>query len=94
MDTIKHWTVDIHLTEHDAEGVVRTHAEARLRARDDMDLRGRGEARKHPDDPDVPEIGDELAASRALSALAHALLEAAADDIERATGEPVRRLDA
>ena len=64
MDTIKHWTVDIHLTEHDAEGVVRTHAEARLRARDDTDLRGRGEARKHPDDPDVPEIGDELAASR------------------------------
>jgi hypothetical protein len=94
MDTIKHWTVDIHLTEHEAGGHVRTHAEARLHADDKTSLRGRGDARKHPDDPDVPVIGDELAVSRALSDLAHELLEAAVDGIERVTGQPVTKLDA
>ena len=33
-------------------------------------------------DPAVPEIGDELAAGRAMAALAHHLLDIAADDIE------------
>jgi hypothetical protein len=93
MDTTKRWTVDIHLTEHVGHDGVRTRAEARLHAPDATDLRARGDARKHPDDPDVPEIGDELAASRALSALAHELLEAAVDDIERVTGQPVTKLD-
>jgi hypothetical protein len=93
MQVAKHWTVDIHLTEHSDEDVVRTHAEARLHAQDAIDLRGRGEARKHPNDADVPEIGDELAAARALSDLAHQLLHAAADDIEAATGTPVTKLD-
>jgi hypothetical protein len=37
----------------------------------------------------VPEIGDELAAARALSQLAHALLEAAAEDISSVLHESV-----
>ncbi|QYN20311.1 dsRBD fold-containing protein [Amycolatopsis sp. DSM 110486] len=41
-------------------------------------------------DRDVPEIGDELAAARALSELAQRLLEVAAGDIEGVTHEPVR----
>lgn len=93
MTAAKHWTVDIYLSEKagpdDFEGgeSVRTHAEAQLHTRDDTALRGRGHARKNPSDRDVPEIGDELAAARALSDLAHRLLEAAARDIEAVTGE-------
>lgn len=37
----------------------------------------------------IPEIGDELAAARTLSDLAHQLLEAAANDVEGITREPV-----
>jgi hypothetical protein len=38
----------------------------------------------------LPEIGDELAVARALSDLAHRLLEAAAADIEEFTHKAVR----
>ena len=40
-------------------------------------------------DRDVPEIGYELATARALAALAHQLLEAAADDIGEVTHDLV-----
>lgn len=73
----KSWTVQIDLGEHGGE----TRAVAHLHTGDRTLLTGTGWARLNPADPDVPEIGDELAAARALSQLAHALLEAAADDI-------------
>lgn len=92
MTVEKHWIVEIRLTEQSDEGAVRTQAEARLRGRRDADLRGLGLARKHPDDADVPRIGDDLAAARALSDLAHHLLHVAIDDIEQATHEQVTRL--
>ena len=38
---------------------------------------GWGRAKRSPDDPDVPVIGEELAAARALSELSHQLLDAA-----------------
>ena len=38
----------------------------------------------------MPEIGDELATARALSDLAHHLLDAAAEDIGSVTQEHVR----
>ena len=44
-----------------------------------------GLARLNPADRDVPEIGDEIAAARALSELGHLLLSAAADDLEAVT---------
>ncbi|MDA3625144.1 DUF1876 domain-containing protein [Saccharopolyspora oryzae] len=78
------WTVDIDLTEGDD----RTVAKARLRTRDATDLQGRGVAKRNPDDTNVPEIGAELAAARALFELAHHLLRAATDDVEQLTGEP------
>ena len=84
----KHWTVDIIIDEHEG----RTRAEARLRTRDDTHLTGTGLAKRNPADPDVPEIGDELAAARALSRLAHELLDAAAADIEGVTHKPVHLL--
>ena len=89
MPVAKRWTVDIYLSEDTSGPIVTTHAEARLHTRDATDLRGRGTARKHPADTDVPEIGDELAAARALSDLARQLSHAAAEDIEAITHEPV-----
>ncbi|WP_032368833.1 dsRBD fold-containing protein [Rhodococcoides fascians] len=47
-------------------------------------------SRKSPEDPMVPEIGDELAVARALSDLAHQLLECSAQDLEQVVHEPVR----
>ncbi|MFD5246143.1 DUF1876 domain-containing protein [Amycolatopsis sp. NPDC058340] len=80
----KRWTVEIFIDEHEAQ----TRATARLVNRDGTGLTGVGVARLNPADSDVPEIGDELAASRALSHLAHRLLDAAAADIEGVTGKP------
>ncbi|NBM20624.1 DUF1876 domain-containing protein [Streptomyces sp. GC420] len=45
-------------------------------------LTGRGTARCSPEDKDVPEIGDELAAGRALRDLSEQLIGAADRDIE------------
>jgi hypothetical protein len=53
---------------------------------------GVGLARLNPADYNVPEIGDELAAARALSDLGHQLLDMTAHDIEAATHRPVTRL--
>lgn len=88
MITAKRWTVEIFIDEHDDER--RTHAEARLHTRDATQLRGTGTSRRHPRDREVPEIGDELAAARALSDLSHRLLLAAAADIEQFNADRVR----
>ncbi len=77
------WSVEILLGERDG----RTHADARLHTGARTNLVGTGTARLDPHDRDVPEIGAELAASRALADLAHQLLAAAADDIEGVTHE-------
>jgi hypothetical protein len=81
----KSWSVEIDLGEHDGT----TRAVARLHTGDRTSLTGTGSARLNPADPNVPEIGDELAAARALSQLAHALLEAAAEDISSVLHESV-----
>jgi hypothetical protein len=81
MNQAKRWTVDIDIDEHDG----RTRAVARLHTRDADELVGVGLARLNPADRDIPEIGDELAAARALSELGHHLLSTAADDIEAVT---------
>lgn len=83
MSTTKNWHVDIYIGEREGQ----THAEARLRPSEEATLTGTGTARLNPTDRDVPEIGDELAAARALSDLAHRLLHSAAEDIEAITHE-------
>ncbi|MER6090412.1 DUF1876 domain-containing protein [Streptomyces bluensis] len=45
-------------------------------------LTGQGAAHRNPADVDVPEIGDELAAGRAMHHLAQQLVNAAERDIE------------
>src|SRR5262245_51463724 len=92
MTMTKTWNVAVTLTEDDG----RTRAEAHLHgagttalamgAESGAELRSVGLARRHPNDADVPVIGDEVAVSRALSDLAHQLLDTAAHNIESRTG--------
>jgi hypothetical protein len=84
MGAVKTWNVQIDIDEHEG----RTRAVARLRTDGAQSLAATGLARLNPADRDVPEIGDELAAARALSELSHRLLDAAAGDIEQSSGEP------
>jgi hypothetical protein len=84
VDEAKKWTIDIYIDEHERQ----TRAEARLHARDRTQLVGVGLARRNPVDPSVPEIGDELAVARALSDLAHLLIDATVNDIEAMTHTP------
>jgi uncharacterized protein DUF1876 len=78
------WTIEILFTEDED----RTQAEAQLQARG-RTLHGLGRARRNPIDPDVPAIGEELAAARALSDLMNQLVHLAAQTIEGFEGHPV-----
>jgi hypothetical protein len=86
VDDVKQWTVTIDIDEHEGH----TRAVARLHDRDSERLTGVGLARLDPADRDVPEIGDEIAAARALSDLSHRLLQTATEDVEQSTGMPAR----
>jgi Rv2632c-like len=68
-----------------------TQATAVLSAPDGRQLRGLGQARRNPDDRAVARIGEEVAGARALSSLAHELLDYAATEIEKNVrrGDPV-----
>ncbi|MEU2005776.1 dsRBD fold-containing protein [Rhodococcus sp. NPDC019627] len=84
------WSVDIVIDEHDSgEAGSRTRAQARLRTHDKTALTGVGTARRNPKDTEIPEIGDELAAARALADLSHQLIEATVADLEAATYEHI-----
>lgn len=85
MKAKKKWLVEIAIDEHDGC----TRARARLHDHRKSGFVGVGYSRRNPADTDVPEIGDELAASRALSKLAYELLFAALTDIEKSAHVPV-----
>ena len=77
------WNVSIQLFDADdvnADDVV-TKAHAVLTTSSGTTLKGYGRARRSPGDPHVPEIGEELAAARALREVADRLLKATSDDI-------------
>jgi hypothetical protein len=82
---VKQWTVQIYLTEDGDD----THARAVLTTRDSAEVAGAGRARRNPADPTVPEIGDELAASRALADLAEKLAVITQRDIREIAGLPL-----
>ena len=82
MTMVDSWPVEISLREEDRE----TQAEARL-IKEGIGLVGHGLARRNPDDREVTQIGEEIAAARALSDLAHRLLGFAAEQIEDITHE-------
>jgi len=78
------WTVEITFNEDEDK----TRADAVLIGSGD-ELQGWGRARRNPIDPDLPAVGEEIAAARALSDLAHHLLEQAGHRIESWEGRPV-----
>ena len=84
MDEVMTWNVTIDIGEHDG----RTRAVAHLHTRDTDRMVGVGFARLAPADRDVPEIGAEIAAARALAELSRRLLGVATEDVEAVTGEP------
>ena len=79
------WTVEVVFTEDEdrtrADAIVETPA---------FRLHGWGRSRRNPVDPDVPLIGEEVAAARALSDLAHHLIDRAAELIEGSEGRRPR----
>jgi hypothetical protein len=83
---IKTWHVELFLYEDGDD----TSARAVLHSDALEHPEGYGRARRAPTDPAVPEIGDELAAARALHALADALLVTTTEDIEAIEHRPVR----
>ena len=86
--TVTTWTVEIHLGEREG----RTHAEAKLVTGVEPALHATGDARLSEKDlVDVPEIGYELAAARALRALADVLLKTAESDVEAVAGREGER---
>jgi hypothetical protein len=84
-DDSRVWTVEVLFVESNDK----TDAEALLQIGSDR-YAGWGRARRNPADAEVPQIGEELAAARALSDLAHKLLDAAATAIERLEGHQVQ----
>jgi hypothetical protein len=82
----KTWTVELFLSEEGSS----THARAVLHTGEGegREIVGTGHSRRNPHDPAVPEIGDEVAAARALTALGSALLDVATDDIAGVTEKP------
>ncbi len=85
MAKVKRWTVDIYVDEHDDW----TYAEARLHTNDKTHITGYGRSQLNPADTNVPEIGDELAAARALNDLGHRLLLVSAMDVQAVNDERV-----
>jgi hypothetical protein len=86
VDEVQTWSVTVSIGEHDGH----TRAVAHLHTRDTTRLTGVGFARVAPADRDVPEIGAELAAARALADLSRQLLSATTKDVEQATGQPAQ----
>jgi hypothetical protein len=77
-------TWDVRITVVESGGS--TTAEATVMNGPPDALRGVGHARKSPEDPEVPLIGDEIAAGRALRRLADRLLAVAEQDVSAAVG--------
>lgn len=79
------WTIEVDLEETEDA----TEAKAVLSV-DEERIGGWGRARRNPEDPSLPRVGEELAVARALSDLAHHLLDRAAHLLEGTAGEPVK----
>ncbi|MFJ5674154.1 dsRBD fold-containing protein [Streptomyces sp. NPDC093097] len=70
------WPVRLILTEEDGTTLARVELDTGIRT-----LTGHGRARCNPEDTDVPVIGDELAAGRAMKDLAGQLIRLADRDL-------------
>lgn len=72
------WTLTLEFKEDTEHCEVTAHLDA-----GDRSLGGYGRSRRNPKDPMVPQIGEELAAARALHDLANHLAEDAWREIEQ-----------
>lgn len=81
----KVWNVEVFIEETPTD----TEAKAVVEV-GDRRFGGWGRARRSPDDPEMPRVGEDLAVARALSDLSHHLLDEAASSIEGFTGRPAR----
>lgn len=70
------WKVRLYLSEDEGTTTARAVLDTETAS-----LTGRGVARCNPEDVDVPKIGDELAAGRAMDDLARQLMRAADSDL-------------
>ena len=77
--------MQVHIVERESD----TTADVTITMESGQQLHGHGLSYRHPRDPDVPEIGDELATARALSELSHRLVEAAAESNSPREHRPV-----
>lgn len=76
MEHAAEWNAHVFLYEHENTTQARVVLDTGTAT-----LNGEGLARRNPDDPLVPEIGDELAVGRALIELGERLIRAAGEDI-------------
>ncbi|MEV4442039.1 DUF1876 domain-containing protein [Streptomyces sp. NPDC049577] len=81
MQTIVGWHVEVEFQEVDK----RTRAAVMLRLPDGTEMRAKGHATRHPDDPEQLRVGEEVAAARALNELARELMRKAGTEIEEVT---------
>lgn len=79
-------TAEIELAFDEDADHTEAHASLMIRG---VTFTGFGRARRNPSDTNRPIVGEELAATRALSDLAHKLLDAAAEMVSDAEGAPV-----
>jgi hypothetical protein len=79
-------TAQVEITFDEDDEHTDAQATIQLRGRD---FTGRGRARRNPQDPNVPVVGEELATARALADLSHQLIAAAADEIEGFVGHRI-----
>ena len=76
MEHVAAWHAQVYLFEQDSVTQARVVLDTGANK-----LTSEGLARRHPADPEVPEIGDELAVGRALIELGERLVRAAGEDI-------------
>jgi hypothetical protein len=81
----KTWKVEVFISEQDSLTTARAVLDTGPGVKQ---VQGLGRSRRNPHDPDVPEIGDEVAVARALRELASALLDVAGEDIREVTHQP------
>lgn len=84
MPTAREWHVRIFLSEDQGTTTARAVLDT-----GETTLTGRGVARCNPEDVDVPEIGDELAASRAMAELGRQMMRAADHDLQGVGAGPL-----
>lgn len=85
----KEWDVHVHVFEEDGGA---TRVKAVLDTGETL-MTGHGRARRNPADIEVPEIGDEVAVSRALNDLGHKLMRTADRDLEGVGSGPSHLAD-